>query len=132
MEITNADRVVFPDDGITKGDVAGHYARVADLMLPFMRERALTVERFPRGIGGEGFMQKNAPNHYPKDLIRRHSVGREDGGETIYPVVDSTEGIAFFANSDYPSIVTAGADGQAILWPSVDWSEQPMDVLGRR
>lgn len=98
MEITHPDRVVFPDDGITKGDVVGYYDQVADRMLPFVVGRALTVERFPRGIGGQGFMQKNAPDHYPEDIIGRHEVPKEDGGTTVYPVVDSAEGIAYFAN----------------------------------
>jgi bifunctional non-homologous end joining protein LigD len=98
MEISNADRVVFPDDGITKGDVAAYYSKVADRMLPFIEGRALSVERFPRGIGGPGFMQKNAPDHYPGDLIGRHEVPKEEGGTTVYPVVDSSEGIIYFAN----------------------------------
>jgi bifunctional non-homologous end joining protein LigD len=67
-------------------------------MLPFIEGRALSVERFPRGIGGQGFMQKNAPDHAPEDLIDRYEVPKEDGGTTVYPVVSSAEGIAFFAN----------------------------------
>jgi bifunctional non-homologous end joining protein LigD len=98
MEVTNADRVVFPDDGITKGDVVAYYQLVAERMLPFVEGRALTVERFPRGIGGPGFMQKNAPDHYPDDIIGRHEVPKEGGGTTVYPVVDSAEGIVYFAN----------------------------------
>lgn len=54
VEITNADRVVFPDDGITKGDVVAYYALVADRMPPFITGRALTVERFPRRIDTKG------------------------------------------------------------------------------
>ena len=98
MEISNPDRVVFPDDGITKGEVVAYYADVADRLLPFITGRALTVERFPRGIGAQGFMQKNVPDHYPEDLIGRHKVPKEDGGTTVYPVVDSAEGIVYFAN----------------------------------
>jgi len=98
MEVSNADRVVFPDDGITKGDVVAYYEDVADRMLPFIEGRALSVERFPRGIGGQGFMQKNVPDHAPDDLIGRYEVPKEGGGTTVYPVVDSAEGIAFFAN----------------------------------
>lgn len=98
MEVSNADRVVFPDDGITKGEVVAYYQLVADRMLPFIEGRALSVERFPRGIGGQGFMQKNVPDHAPEDLIGRYQVPKEDGGTTVYPVVSSAEGIAFFAN----------------------------------
>ena len=98
MEVSNADRVVFPDDGVTKGEVVAYYQQVADRMLPFIEGRALSVERFPRGIGGQGFMQKNVPDHAPEDLIDRYEVPKEDGGTTVYPVVSSAEGIAFFAN----------------------------------
>ncbi|HEX9864927.1 MAG TPA: ATP-dependent DNA ligase [Acidimicrobiia bacterium] len=98
MEVSNADRVVFPDDGVTKGEVVAYYQSAADRMLPFIEGRALSVERFPRGIGGQGFMQKNVPDHAPEDLIGRYQVPKEDGGTTVYPVVSSAEGIAFFAN----------------------------------
>lgn len=98
MEISNAERVVFPDDGITKGDVAAYYANVAETILPYIEGRALTVERFPRGIGEKGFMQKNVPDHYPEALIGRHEVSREGGGTTVYPVITTPDGIAFYAN----------------------------------
>jgi bifunctional non-homologous end joining protein LigD len=98
MEVSHPDRVVFPDDGITKGEVVDYYVGVADRMLPFIEGRALTVERFPQGVGGKGFMQKNAPDHYPRELIDRFEVPKEEGGTTVYPVVHSVEAVAFFAN----------------------------------
>lgn len=98
MEVTHPDRVVFPDDGITKGEVVAYYTQVSERMLPFIAGRALSVERFPQGIGGQGFMQKNAPDHYPSELIGRHEVPKEGGGTTVYPVVDTPEGITYFAN----------------------------------
>lgn len=98
MQVSNADRVVFPEDGITKGDVVGYYEMVGERMLPFLAGRALTVERYPRGTGAKGFMQKNAPDHFSDDLIGRHEVPKEDGGTTVYPVVSTVEAIAEFAN----------------------------------
>lgn len=98
MEVTSADRVVFPHDGITKGEVFDYYELVGGRMLPFVAGRALTVERFPKGIDGNGFMQKNTPDHYPEELIGRHEVPKESGGTTVYPVVDSVDAIAYFAN----------------------------------
>jgi bifunctional non-homologous end joining protein LigD len=95
--VSNADRVVFPDDGITKGQVVAYYQLVAEKMLPFVARRALTVERYPKGIGEEGFMQKNAPAHFGPDLITRHEVPKE-GGTTVYPVADRVESILAFAN----------------------------------
>ena len=98
VEVTNADRVIFPEDGITKGDVVAYYALVADRMVPFIAGRVLTVERFPKGIGAKGFMQKNVPDHYSEDFIGRHEVPKEGGGTTVYPMVDSADGIAYYAN----------------------------------
>jgi bifunctional non-homologous end joining protein LigD len=98
MEVSNADRVVFPDDGITKGQVVAYYESVAKKMLPFLANRALTVERFPRGTGSKGFMQKNAPEHFTDEVIDRHEVPKEDGGTTVYPVVHDAGAIPAFAN----------------------------------
>lgn len=98
MDVSNAERIVFPDDGITKGDVVSYYESAADRMMPFVAQRALTVERFPKGTGSKGFMQKNAPDHFSDDLIDRHEVPKEDGGTTVYPVVKGAETIPAFAN----------------------------------
>ena len=98
MQVSNADRVVFPNEGFTKGDVVAYYETVADRMLPFMTDRALTVERYPKGTAEKGFMQKNAPDHFGTDLIDRHEVPKEDGGMTVYPVVKGAGAIAEFAN----------------------------------
>lgn len=98
MQVSNADRVVFPDDGITKGEVVAYYETVGERMLPFLAGRALTVERYPKGTGEKGFMQKNAPEHFPEALIGRHEVPKEGGGTTVYPVVSTGEAIAEFAN----------------------------------
>jgi bifunctional non-homologous end joining protein LigD len=97
VEVSNADRVVFPEDGFTKGQVVDYYASVAPSLLDFVSGRALTVERYPKGIGEEGFMQKNVPEHLPDDLIGRHEVPKQ-GGTTVYPVVTSAEGVLAFAN----------------------------------
>lgn len=98
MDVSHADRVVFPEDGITKGQVVAYYETVASRMLPFVLDRALTVERFPKGTGSKGFMQKNAPEHFSDGLIARFEVPKEDGGTTNYPVVLGEEAIAAFAN----------------------------------
>lgn len=95
--MSNADRVVFPEDGITKGEVVEHYRQVSEAMLPYLTGRALTVERYPKGIGGQGFMQKNVPDHYP-ETIGRHETPKEGGGTTVYPVIEDAEAIEFFAN----------------------------------
>lgn len=121
MEVTNADRIVFPEDGISKGDVVAYYRKVAGRLLPFLTGRALTVERYPKGLGAKGFMQKNAPDHYPDALIDRHEVPKE-GGTTVYPVIHSNEGIEFFANLGVitfhvpPSLVDNWERPDWIIW----------------
>jgi bifunctional non-homologous end joining protein LigD len=97
VQVTNPDRVVFPREGITKGEVFEYYRLVSAHILTFVAGRALTVERYPKGIGDQGFMQKNAPDHYP-EFIERHETPKEGGGTTVYPVVNTVEGIEFFAN----------------------------------
>jgi bifunctional non-homologous end joining protein LigD len=80
VTITNADKIWWPDDGITKRDVADHYARVAKRLLPFTTERPLTVERCPEGLRGRCFFQKNfasaAKLGVPTVAIRATSVNR--------------------------------------------------------
>lgn len=98
VKISNADRVVFPEDGLTKGDVADYYVRASSSLLPFIRGRALTVERYPKGIGEKGFMQKNAPVHFSADLIGRHEVPRSNEGTTVYPVIETADAIGHFTN----------------------------------
>ena len=96
MEVSNADRIVFPQNGITKGDVVGYYERVAERMLPHLAGRPLTLERYPKGIDAKGFMQKNAPAHFPESIHRVTIPARH--GTTTYPVVDHAEHIPYLAN----------------------------------
>src|SRR5919108_409767 len=80
ITITNADKIWWPDDGVTKGDVAHHYARVASRLLPFSIDRPLTVERCPDGLRGKCFFQKNFASAeklgVPTVAIRAASVKR--------------------------------------------------------
>jgi bifunctional non-homologous end joining protein LigD len=97
VEISNPDKVLFPGVGLTKADLVGHYERVGERMLPFVADSPLTLERYPNGIGSKGFRQKNASDHFP-DYIGRVEIPKRDDGVTVYPTVDSTEGIAYLAN----------------------------------
>lgn len=66
VTLTNLDKVLWPDDGLTKKDLIRYYAEMADLILPHLRNRPLTVVRYPNGIQAEGFFQKNAPPYTPE------------------------------------------------------------------
>ncbi|MEW1892768.1 non-homologous end-joining DNA ligase [Streptomyces sp. NBC_00523] len=94
-EISRPDKVLFPDDGLTKADLAGYYRTVARRMLPHLRDRPLMLERFPDGIGGQGFMQKDVPGYFP-DWIHRVELPKEDGTVT-YPIADDTATLVYLA-----------------------------------
>jgi bifunctional non-homologous end joining protein LigD len=92
---TNIDRVMFPADGITKRELIAYYHDVADVMVPELRRRPLTIERFTKSIAEGGFYQKHAQKHYPAWIERV-----ELGGKTpvAYPLCDSAAALVYFAN----------------------------------
>ncbi|MPZ53051.1 MAG: ATP-dependent DNA ligase [Acidimicrobiia bacterium] len=96
VEISNPDKVYFPDDGITKEQVVNYYQTVAPVMVDHLVGRPLTLQRFPDGIGKSGFMQKNASKHFP-DSIERVEVPKE-GGTTNFPLVDNPDDLVYLAN----------------------------------
>ncbi|HSL59399.1 MAG TPA: non-homologous end-joining DNA ligase [Acidimicrobiales bacterium] len=96
VELGNPDKVLFPDVGLTKRDLAEHYLRVADLALPHLRGRPLTMERHPDGIEASGFVQKEAPGHFP-DWIRTVTVPKE-GGEVTHVVCDDAATLVYLVD----------------------------------
>ncbi len=92
---TNTDRIVFPEVGITKGEVIAYYASVAEIMLPEVRDRPLTIERFTKGVDKGGFYQKHARKHYPV-WIERIELGTKT--KVVYPLCDSPAALVYFAN----------------------------------
>jgi bifunctional non-homologous end joining protein LigD len=96
LEVSHPQRVMFPSDDITKGDVVDYYCRVAPVMVPHLRNRPLMLERYRADIGRGGFYQKEAGEHFP-DYIRRVDVPKE-GGVVHHPVVDDEDGLVYLAN----------------------------------
>lgn len=78
IELSNLDKVLYPDAGYTKGEVVDYYRRMADRMVPHARERPVSMQRFPDGIDGEGFYQKQVPEYFP-DWIETVRVEKEEG-----------------------------------------------------
>jgi bifunctional non-homologous end joining protein LigD len=97
VEITHPDKVMFPDEGITKGELAAYYARVASVMLPHLVGRPVTMERFHRGIGEPGFFQKNLARG--PDWLERVTVPKNKG-VVNYPVVRDERGLLWLANQN--------------------------------
>ena len=85
IELSNPDKPLFPTDGldkpITKADLVDYYRRVAEVMVPHMRGRPLVMDRYPDGITGDSFYQKDISEHFP-DWIHRAEVAKQDGTVT--------------------------------------------------
>ena len=81
ITITHPEKLLFPADGITKADLADYYARVAPAMLPHIRGRPITMERYPRGIEAQAFWQKDVSKGFPAWLQRVEVVS----GDALIP-----------------------------------------------
>ncbi|HZX65520.1 MAG TPA: hypothetical protein VFE76_09005, partial [Myxococcales bacterium] len=101
MEVSNPDRIVFPGIGLTKGDVVAYYERIAERMLPHVAGRPVSIRRYPKGLSGPGFFQKNVPPHYPdsferfavprsREASKKHPAGK-DRDVTVYPILRDAE-----------------------------------------
>jgi bifunctional non-homologous end joining protein LigD len=98
VTVSNGEKVFFPDAGITKKQVFEYYRRVAPAMLPGLRERPLTVERFPDGIAGKGWLQKSAARHYPDWIATVEVERRTQGGSTDYVLCQDTDTLLYLAD----------------------------------
>jgi len=96
IELSNLDKLLFPASGITKGELVGYYRRIAGVALPHYRDRPLTMQRFPDGIGKEGFFQKDAPGHFPA-WIDRVELGKK-GGTVRHVVANDAATLVYLAN----------------------------------
>ena len=81
VEISHPDKIIFPEKQINKGQMAEYYHRIADYMLAFLKDRPLTLHRFPSGIEEAGFYQKNASDYFP-DFIKTVEIETEEGKNT--------------------------------------------------
>ncbi|MBV8599143.1 MAG: DNA ligase D [Actinobacteria bacterium] len=66
LELSNLDKVYFPDDGVTKGDLIEYYRAIAPVLIPHIKDRPFTMRRYPDGVDGKAFFQKDAPAHMPE------------------------------------------------------------------
>ncbi|MFJ4775711.1 non-homologous end-joining DNA ligase [Streptomyces sp. NPDC088762] len=95
LDISRPDKVLFPEDGITKADLVGYYRLVAPRMLPHLRGRPLMLERHPDGVQDPGFMQKDVPEHFP-DWVARAELPKENGTVT-HALCENASTLAYLA-----------------------------------
>jgi bifunctional non-homologous end joining protein LigD len=96
--ITHPEKVLFPDEGITKGELAGYYEAVAPLMVPHIRGRPITMERYPSGIATKGFFHKDVSKGFP-EWLQRVEVPKKDG-TVHHPLVYDTRSLLWLANQN--------------------------------
>ena len=96
--ITHPDKVLFPDGGITKGELAAYYEAVAPVMLPHITGRPITMERYPAGIGKKGFWQKDVSKGFP-EWLERVKVPKKDG-VVHHPVITDERSLLWVTNQN--------------------------------
>jgi bifunctional non-homologous end joining protein LigD len=96
--ITHPEKVLFPDDGITKGELASYYQSLAPVLVPHIRGRPVTLERFPQGIGHEGFLQKNVVRGFP-EWLERIEVPKK-GGTVHYALIVDERSLMWVINQN--------------------------------
>jgi len=102
LRLSNLDKVFFPEDGTTKGDLLAYYRDVAEFVLPHLRKRPFTMKRFPDGIEGKSFFQKDAPKHMPEWIpkveYRSTSRATREKRTIAYPLVNDELALLWMVN----------------------------------
>ena len=96
VNLTSPDRVLYPEDGITKGDLFEYYQRVGPVLVPHLKDRPFTMKRYPHGITEQAFFQKQAPRGMPDWIPTRQfrTWPREGGSRLVdFPLLNSTEAV---------------------------------------
>jgi bifunctional non-homologous end joining protein LigD len=128
VNVTNADKVFWPDQGLTKGDLVAYYRAVAPWLLPYLADRPLVLTRYPDGIDGKSFYQKDAPVYAP-DWIRLETLWSEGSERDIrYFVIENEEGLAYIANMAAIPLHIWSSRVQSLQHP--DWCILDLDPKG--
>jgi bifunctional non-homologous end joining protein LigD len=111
VKLSNPDKVLFPDDGITKAELAEHYARVAERMVPQCRDRPMNLWRWNKGIAEDVVVQQSLPKGAP-DWVARCEVPRRKGGDIVHGMINDADTLRWLAqqNCITPHIWNARCD----------------------
>ncbi len=97
FEVSSPDKIFFPDDKITKGDIIKYYKKISSKIIPYLKERPLTMLRYPDGINGEHFFQKDAPGYFP-GWIKTKKLKRKEGGSVEYLICSNSSSLLYTVN----------------------------------
>ena len=99
VKLSNPDKVLFPDDGITKAELAEHYARVAERMVPHCRDRPMNLWRWNKGIAHDVVVQQSLPKGAP-DWVARCEVPRRKGGNIVHGMINDADTLRWLAQQN--------------------------------
>ena len=128
LKVTNPRKVFWPAEGYTKADLIDYYERIAPLMLPYLRDRPLVLTRYPDGIAGKSFYQKDAPEFAPAWVRTERIYSRDTERDIAYFVVDDAEMLRYVANSAAIPIHVWGSRVSSLERP--DWLVLDLDPKG--
>src|SRR5215471_8092274 len=98
LKLSNLDKVLYPDAGFTKGDVIDYYVRIAPVLLPHLRERPLTLKRYPEGVEGPYFYEKRCPSHRPTWMRTEAIRTSGDDDDIRYCMVDGVAALVWLGS----------------------------------
>ena len=117
IKISHPDKILFPADGITKGELATYYEMVAPVMLPHLRRRPITMERYHQGISAPGFFQKDVVKGFP-EWLERVEVPKKDG-TVHHPIANDTRSLLWLANQNSITIHVWASRAPKLYYPDI-------------
>ena len=97
VKLTNQDKILFPKSKITKGQIVNYYFDIAKEMLPYLKDRLISMQRYPNGIDKMGFFHKNSPDFFP-DYIDQQPLEKKDGEIVKHAIINNQASLVYLAN----------------------------------
>ena len=119
LKLSNFDKVLYPEAGFTKGQVIDYYTRIAPVLLPHLRQRALTLKRYPNGVDGQFFYEKNCPKHRPPWVETLAVWSGRNKADVNYCLIDELAGLVWVANLASLELHTSLASAADVQQPTM-------------
>jgi len=119
LKLSNLDKVLYPEAGFTKGQVIDYYTRVAPALLPHLHQRALTLKRYPNGVDGQFFYEKNCPKHRPPWVETMSVWSARNKADVNYCLIDELAGLVWVANLASLELHTSLSHARDVQRPSM-------------
>ncbi len=119
LKLSNFEKVLYPEAGFTKGQVIDYYTRIAPALLPHLHQRALTLKRYPNGVDGQFFYEKNCPKHRPPWVETLSVWSARNKADVNYCLIDELAGLVWVANLASLELHTSLSHARDIQRPSM-------------